>query len=58
MNGIMEKCKLALDLHVEFRLGDAWLGLCILKNGATWRTGTAWVCIIPCLPITVNWSTL
>lgn len=40
--------------RIECKLADAWLGV-YLAPDETWRSGTVWVCVVPCLPIHIDW---
>jgi hypothetical protein len=41
-------------VRLEFKPADLWLGLYVAPD-ETWRSGSAWLCLLPWLPVHVDW---
>lgn len=40
--------------RLEFKPADLWIGF-YGSPDETWGTGSLWICLIPCLPVHIDW---
>ena len=41
-------------VRIERKWADTWIGA-YWSPDETWRSGTVWVCIVPCFPLKIDW---
>jgi hypothetical protein len=43
-----------VKVRLERKWADTWIGAYWSKD-ETWRSGTVWICVVPCFPLKIDW---
>jgi hypothetical protein len=46
--------RLRFRARFEWKGADTWLGAYWSPDG-TWASGTVWICLLPCVPLKIDW---
>lgn len=48
-----------VSARFERKWADTWIGAYWSPDGhddeRPWRSGTVWICLVPCFPLKINW---